>query len=579
MLGDKLNKVLDKNRNIYKGKMTKQGMKNIGILFILSIFLMGIVVADNNVYSNTNYNNHTIYNVSNVTSNKFCIGTSCVNSWNSLTNSSFNQSLADSLYLKIVNEGNLNVNSSTYWVGLSSVLGIFGSAITNDLGWLTWSQIYPNFYFKNQTYNSSDVDTLLNGKLNLTDQRYNDTTLALAVNNTAKDKYNSTYAGYYFGARNETSDVFTNYNSTWDNRGQIALVAANLSSINTTGNIGVLYNLTASQIANLSAGQYQSVTNQTITSVNNSALHISDLPLANKTSVSCSNITGAVSNLCTITGAGGETDPIWSSNFTNMQTDCPTGNYSYGIYSNGTLKCRSDISGTSSGNYFDQQLNTTSNVKFNWLNLTTLLVGTYNISDWYANVSRNWTLDVYNNWNSTWDNSWVNQFAYNHTSSVYNLWNTAWSSTYNATYAGFANNVSLNYTQIVYNTYNSIWSNTYNSTYQSYANNVSRNWTLDTYNNWNTVWLATYNASYASFNTTLNIQNLFNVTLKMYAAPNTTVGIQSLINGTSLNLTSLVVTQNLSLQTNQSININSKRIYSNDTCIIIQGSTSTDYIC
>jgi len=38
-----------------------------------------------------------------------------------------------------------------------------------------------------------------------------------------------------------------------------------------------------------------------------------------------------------------ESDPNWAANFTNMQIDCGAGNYSYGIYSNGTWKCRSDM--------------------------------------------------------------------------------------------------------------------------------------------------------------------------------------------------------------------------------------------
>jgi len=100
----------------------------------------------------------------------------------------------------------------------------------------------------------------------------------------------------------------------------------------------------------------------------------------------CSNITGATSDLCTlidtdtnlteadITGFGfiktdtnastacsggevlygngtcsvpslSESDPVWASNHTNMQVDCGAGLYSYGIYENGTLKCRVD-SGT-----------------------------------------------------------------------------------------------------------------------------------------------------------------------------------------------------------------------------------------
>ena len=40
-----------------------------------------------------------------------------------------------------------------------------------------------------------------------------------------------------------------------------------------------------------------------------------------------------------------EVDPFWLLNFTNMQSDCPSGNYSYGILPNGSFKCRSDLTG------------------------------------------------------------------------------------------------------------------------------------------------------------------------------------------------------------------------------------------
>lgn len=52
------------------------------------------------------------------------------------------------------------------------------------------------------------------------------------------------------------------------------------------------------------------------------------------------------------TGITVETDPIWTSNLTVMNaTECPAGNYSYGILGNATWKCRSDLSG--SGATFD----------------------------------------------------------------------------------------------------------------------------------------------------------------------------------------------------------------------------------
>lgn len=53
---------------------------------------------------------------------------------------------------------------------------------------------------------------------------------------------------------------------------------------------------------------------------------------------------GNGSKLTGIAG-GSETDPYWTGNSTNMQVDCPAGNYSYGVFSNGTFKCRDDVSG------------------------------------------------------------------------------------------------------------------------------------------------------------------------------------------------------------------------------------------
>jgi hypothetical protein len=47
--------------------------------------------------------------------------------------------------------------------------------------------------------------------------------------------------------------------------------------------------------------------------------------------------------------AGAESDPQWSANFTNMQTDCNSGDYVYGVDDDGTLKCREDQTGSGGG--------------------------------------------------------------------------------------------------------------------------------------------------------------------------------------------------------------------------------------
>jgi len=82
-------------------------------------------------------------------------------------------------------------------------------------------------------------------------------------------------------------------------------------------------------------------------------------------------------------------------------------------------------------------------------------------------------------------------------------------------------NVSKNYTLDTYTNWNDAWTTTYNATYDAYKTNVSKNYTLDTYTNWNDAWTTTYNATYAKYNdtaligavnTTFNIQSLLNDT-------------------------------------------------------------------
>ena len=74
----------------------------------------------------------------------------------------------------------------------------------------------------------------------------------------------------------------------------------------------------------------------------------------------------------------------WQGNFTNMQNDCPAGNYSYGFFANGTLKCRSDSSSGGEGG------NTTEEMQIAINNS----IGVYNIT---VNVSEHWNnLSSYN---------------------------------------------------------------------------------------------------------------------------------------------------------------------------------------
>jgi hypothetical protein len=118
-------------------------------------------------------------------------------------------------------------------------------------------------------------------------------------------------------------------------------------------------------------------------------------------------------------------------------------------------------------------------------------------------------------------------------------------STYNATYSGYALNVSLNHTKLVFDNWNSTWDNSWINVY----NNTWYNHTLSTYNTYNDAWLSTYNVTYnnypnilnetlltLSINSTINIQNLLNST-GIYSTPltiNSTLNIGNLYNSTAL---------------------------------------------
>src|SRR3989339_24618 len=75
-----------------------------------------------------------------------------------------NVCLEDGTNCQIINNSNLNVNSSVFWNGLSNVRGILGSLIINDMGWIdnTVNNLV-NYYTK------SEIDLKLSQKLDASD--------------------------------------------------------------------------------------------------------------------------------------------------------------------------------------------------------------------------------------------------------------------------------------------------------------------------------------------------------------------------------------------------------------------------
>jgi hypothetical protein len=146
-------------------------------------------------------------------------------------------------------------------------------------------------------------------------------------------------------------------------------------------------------------------------------------------------------------------------------------------------------------------------------------------SGYALNVSLNHTKLVFDNWNSTWDNSWVNPYNntwYNHTLSTYNTYNDAWLSTYNVTYNNYPN--ILNETLLA----------------------LSINSTLNIQNLLNSTGIY---STPLTINTTLNMQVLYNSTaLLIVQMVNTTANIQNLLNGTGIYSTPLTINTTLNIQ-------------------------------
>jgi hypothetical protein len=124
-------------------------------------------------------------------------------------NESFNQSLTDGLYYSNSNPKGY-INSTNYtnvaFTNQTTSWGIFNLTASYINAFLEWSNL------KNIPAYVKDWDY----KLNETDQRYNDTGLALAVNDTAKNKFNTTYDTTTQDVNANRSAWFSTYNNTYN---------------------------------------------------------------------------------------------------------------------------------------------------------------------------------------------------------------------------------------------------------------------------------------------------------------------------------------------------------------------------
>src|SRR3989339_7889 len=435
-------------------------------------------------------------------------------------NSSWNQSLANSLYILQSTEGNLDVNSSVYsnsttwWSGLTSWLSGW---FINNAGVLTF----------NETKLNNTIDLRAGGDNSSWNESYANTQYAsiseplwsanfTAYNSSWSSTFNSTYDGY------NSTELIKDWNSTgyiknWNNTGLIINWSTSLTNDNTSWNESYANTryLLQSEEGNLDVNSSVYSNSSTWWSglysylsgwfVNNAGvLEFNETKLNNTIDLRAGGDNSSWNESYADTQYSSISEPLWSANFTAYNSSwSSTFNSTYdGYNSTGLIK----------------DWNSTGYIK-DWNN-TGLIINwsSYLISD-----------------NSSWNESYANtryllqseEGNLDVNSSVYSNSSTWWSGLYSYLSGWFVNNAGVlefNETKL-------------NNTIDLRAGGDNSSW----------------NESYAN--------------------------TKYLQNGTSVRFTDVNSTGNITTEEIHFENdIVNHRIYDNSTCVIINGDTSTMYI-
>ena len=270
-------------------------------------------------------------------------------------NASFNETYGRSIWIEEANESNLNVNQSDFWDNLDDPTDI----THNDLGSKQGGSTGEYYHINQSVYNEviSEVFDWITSALQFTSgpYLYNDSNTIYfnetRLNDTIDDRDSDTTYSNGSGLNLNASNFF-NISVPYSfpqgcNDGEIA-------EYNTTsgGWDCAIDDQAASGMSNWilaaddTAGSEQITEGETVT-FDDDDKYLNATRSTNTINYSINEVElNATIDDRAVTS---ETDPNWSANFTNMQVDCPTGNYTYGIYGNGTFKCRSDVSGGGDG--------------------------------------------------------------------------------------------------------------------------------------------------------------------------------------------------------------------------------------
>jgi hypothetical protein len=382
----------------------------------------------------------------------------------------------------------------------------------------TWNEAYANTKYSdiqwgyNQTQNSDgewivrndSMDFNLNNtKLN---EDFNQTQVILDNNSTWSSTYNETYALY---AYNQTSDTFTLYNSSWDQR------EFKLYWYNHTEDTFNLYNSSWDQsyldIWNYNQSEatfemYNSTWDNRGYVDSQDALYNSLITdyVDNQDSAYNTSMTNYVDN----NFAGIEWDynqtEAGDDRFINVDGDSDmTGTFEYsGGWGSGGLSIIGGDLFAQTGYFYNL-----TGLSINSLNVNGSIIPQFNNAFDIGSADKRYR-DLYLSRNAiingsiTLDGEDVGKWLYNETLATFNLYNSTWDQSYLDIW-------NYNQTLATFNLYGDNWYNHTLDTFNLYGDNWY-NHTLDTFNLYNSTWdnRAYINSEIAGVNTTANIKSL-----------------------------------------------------------------------
>lgn len=390
------------------------------IFALLTIFLTGVIMATD-FTPQGDINMRGIYamkNATNVTAQYFCNATACftISQMSTDTNTLY---YGSGVYIYLNGSNYIFLNETRLNATITSLMG--PASYTN------LSQLIDDLGNRGYTHLSNFTDDITYSTKNTNSSNYWDnlnTTNVTQFENQGGvlhivESWVTSFINTWFGTKttDNLAQGSTNLydNKSWNESGASLkfygitnpwnLLNATTISNSTIARIGNCTNGQAVMNITTSGVQCRTLPTDTNCSVDQSCaniLYTSALPLANKTSVYCGNITGAVSNLCTITGAGGETDPVYVAGNTTIAR---TGNCSAGqVVMNMTTNGPQCVTPPSGGNTSAQMVsainntaglfNITVNISMIW-NGSTGMNATQFTGNGVKSISETWLDTIY----------------------------------------------------------------------------------------------------------------------------------------------------------------------------------------